>query len=304
MNGSSMTKPCGAIQSLRRWALVTAVALALAACGGGEPDVPQAGGPPGPASFVVDAPPATPVTPGDIASATQASPTGTLHYMVFSASSVAAGPSAPVAAAITRSTTTHDITFVASGVFPASGLIIHKDLLSAATESWNGVIDNGGVQNTPAFISPDGGLLSGGNFFVYCSAGASYQWKLPVVPVVAPSILRAGAQVAVSGNFVAMTDIAPLYGKTFKRFDCTDLLPDTTFGDRDGNLTMAFGGLKLSPDQVKQAFSNAGFTSGGVIYKRRAYKINFKGQTQYAIVALDQDVGGGNPTASVLYRFN
>lgn len=299
-----MTMLNGVIQSLSRWALVPVAALALVACGGGESDLPQAGGPPGPASFVVDAPPPTPtLAPGENEGATRNFPTGRLHYMVFSASSVAAGPSAPVEAVITHSTTTHDIVFAATTAFLAPGLTIHKDLLVADAETWNGVIDNGGIQNNEAFVNPDGGLLSGGNFFVYCSAGASYQWKLPIGPVAAPATLRAGAQVAISGNFVAMTDIAPLYSKTFKRFDCTDSAPDTTFGDRAGNLTMAFGGLKLNPAQVTAAFSNAGFTSGSVNYKRRAYKINFKGQTQYAIVALDQNVGGGSPTASVLYRY-
>lgn len=297
-----MTMLHGVIQSLSRWALVPVAALALVACGGGEPDVPQAGAAPGPATFVVDAPPATPtLASGENLGVTKNFPTGRLHYMVFSASSVNAGPSAPVEAVITKNGFEHDITFAASDAF-LGGLTMYKNLSTAVTETWNGVVGTGGIQSNEAFRNPDDGLLSGGNFFVYCSAG-TYNVPSSAKTATAP-VARAGAKVAISGNFVAMTDIAALYSKTFKRFDCTDTAPDTTFGDRDGNLTMAFGGLKLSPAQVTAAFSTAGFTSGGVIYKRRAYKINFKGQTQYAIVALDQNVGGGNPTASVLYRFN
>lgn len=298
-----MTMLYGAIQSLGRWVLVPAAALALAACGGGEPDVPQAGAAPGPASFVVDAPPATPtLAPGENEGVTRNFPAGTLHYLVFNASSVSAGPSAPVEAVITDDGSVHDIKFAASDAFP-DGLTMHKDLSTAVTETWNGVVGNGGIQSNAAFNNPDGGLLSGGNFFVYCSAGMSYMPTAASNPALEPAS-RAGAQVAISGNFVAMTDVAQLYGKTFKRFDCTNTAPDTIFGDSNGNLTMAFGGLKLSPAQLTAAFSNNGFTSGAVIYKRRAYKINFKGQTQYAIVALDQAVGGGNRTASVLYQFN
>lgn len=305
-----MTMLHGVIQSLSRWALVPVAALALAACGGGEPDLPQAGGPPGPATFVVDAPPATPTLgPGDIASATQASPTGTLPYMVFSASSAPAGSTPQRATAtITHSVAaSHDITFTSFGDPPAPSLTISKDLTEVAPlEKWNGVYYNGGVPNRPLFSGADCvarsdcGLLSGGNFFVYCSAGASYQWKGLLV---APSILRAGAQVAISGNFVAMTDIAPLYGKTFKRFDCTDTAPDTTFGDRDGNLTMAFGSLKLSPAQVTEAFSTAGLTISDVTYKRRAYQWSPTngGAPEYIIVALDKDAAG-KTTASVLYK--
>lgn len=295
-----MTMLHGTIQSLSRWALVPVAALALAACGGGDPDVPQAGGPPGPATFVVDALPATPtLAPGENKGATRNFPPGKLHYMVFSASSVTAGPSVPVEAVITDDGSLHDITFAVSDAFP-DGLTIHKNLSDAVVEAWNGFVAIGGVYSNEVLNNSDGGMRSGGNFFVYCSAG-TYN-VLSSGKTATATVARAGAKVAISGNFVAMTDIAALYNKTFKRFDCTNPAPQTTFGDGNGKLTMAFGSLTLSQEDVTKAFSTAGFTSGGVIYKRRAYKIDFNGQAQYAIVALDQDVGGGNPTASVLYQ--
>ncbi len=298
-----MTKPYGAMPTLRRWALVPLATLALAACGGGDPDVPQAAPGPGPASVAVSAPPQTSVTAGDSAGATHANQTGPLHYMVFSASNVTAGMPVVDVAAINHGGSTHDIVFSATGAFaPSGGLTISKDLTSASIETWNGVSGNGGIQNLGAtFNGNESGLLSDGNILVYCSAGMSYQTLGGSNPGLEPTA-RAGAQVAVSGNFVAMSDIAPLYGKTFKRFDCTNSAPDTKFGDSNGNLTMAFGGITLSPADVVAAFSSAGLTSSGATYKRSAYQITIRGVTRYVIVALDQDAAG-HKTASVLYQF-
>jgi hypothetical protein len=301
--GCSMTKPYGAISTLRRWALVPLATLALAACGGGEPDVPQAVLPPGPATFAVAAPPATPTMSGDTAGATQAGQTGQLHYMVFSASDVAAGMPVSDVATISNSGATHDITFLTTAAFAPAGLVVSKAVAAATVETWNGVSGNGGIQNLEAtFNGNESGLLSDGNFLVYCSAGISSQLLPATIPALAPAA-RAGAQVAVSGNFVAMSDIAPLYGKTFKRFDCTDSAPSTKFGDSNGNFAMAFGAVTLAPADVVAAFSSGGFTSTtGAIYKRRAYQITIRGVTRYAIVALDRDAAG-NATASVLYQF-
>lgn len=296
VKGSCMTMPNRANQSLRRWALVSAAALALAACGGGDPDVPQAGPLPGPATFAVAAPPPPPVVPGDSAGVTQANQVGTLHYMVFGSASVTGGVPSLAQATITQDATSHDVALT-------GGLVIHKDLTNpAAVETWNGVSGNGGVLNMPWPAGSGGGLLSSGNFLVFCAGGTSSQVLLPAMPASEP-YARAGAFVFVSGNFVGMNNIAPLYGKTFKRFDCTDSAPNTTFGDRNGNLTMAFGAVNLSPANVVDAFSIAGFTTAGANYKRRAYQITINGQTQYAIVALDTDAVG-NRTASVLYQYN
>lgn len=296
VKGSCMTMPNRANQSLRRWALVSAAALALAACGGGDPDVPQAGPLPGPATFAVAAPPPPPSVPGDSTGATQATQAGTLHYMVFGASSVAAGVPGGAVATITHSGASHDIALT-------GGLVIHKDLTNpAAVETWNGVSGNGGVLNMPWPAGSGGGLLSDGNFLVYCAGGTSSQVIRPAM-LASELFARINAYVFVSGNFVGMNNIAPLYGKTFKRFDCTDTAPNTTFGDRNGNFTMAFGALSLSPANVVDAFSNSGYSIAGANYKRRAYQITINGQTQYAIVALDTDALG-NPTASVLYQYN
>jgi hypothetical protein len=299
LKGFNMTMPHGAIQSLRRWALAPAIALVLTACGGGEPDVPQAGAAPGPATFAVAAPPPPPVMPGDSTGATQANQTGTLHYMVFGAVNVAGGWPSGSVGTITRDATKHDISLPAL----SSSLVIRKDLTNpAAVETWSGVPGNGGVLNMPWPAGSGGGLLSNGNFLVYCAGGTSSQVVLPAMPA-SELYARINAYVFVSGNFVGMNNIAPLYGKTFKRFDCTDSAPNTTFGDRNGNLTMAFGALSLSPADVVAAFSSAGFSIAGSNYKRRAYQITINGETQYAIVALDTDALG-NPTASVLYRYN
>ncbi len=302
-----MTKQYGAISTLGRWALVPLATLALAACGGGEPDVPQAVLPPGPATFLVAAPPVLPSTidtTGDSAGATQPGLTGHLNYMVFSASDVASGTPKSAVATITDGGGAHDITFPVTGAFaPTTGLVIHKMVADAAVETWNGVSGNGGIQNLAAtFNGNESGLLSDGNFLVYCSAGISSQLLPATMPALAPAA-RAGAQVAISGNFVAMSDIAPLYGKTFKRFDCTDSAPSTKFGDSNGNLSMAFGAVTLAPTEVVAAFSTDGFTSTtGAIYKRRAYQIPIRGITRYVIVALDTDAVG-NATASVLYQY-
>ena len=111
---------------------------------------------------------------------------------------------------------------------------------------------------------------------------------------------------AISGNFVPMTNIAPLYGKTFNRFDCTNTAPTTKFGDDKGTLTMTLNGVTLSQADAVAAFSTAGYRpAGGGTYKRRAYQITLAGTNpavQYAIVALDTDAAGTS-TASVLYQY-
>jgi hypothetical protein len=299
--GCTMTKPQGTMPTLRRWALVPFATLALAACGGGDADAPQAGLPPGPATFAVAPPPATPATPGDSTGATESDQTGPLHYMVFSASNVATGIPVQDLATISRVGVSHDITFPAAGAFAlTNGLVIHLELGTANLPKWNTVSNNGGILNSAdTFSGAESGLINDGNILVYCSAGLSYELLGASHPEWEPSA-RAGAQVAVSGNFVAMSDIAALYGKTFKRFDCTNSAPSAKFGDGNGSLTMAFGPTTLSPADVVAAFSSAGFTSAGATYKRRAYQITIRGVTRYVIVALDKDAAG-NPTSSVLY---
>lgn len=300
-----MTKPYGRISTLRSWALLPLAALALAACGGGESDPPLPGPILGPVTVLVAVPPQTAATPGDSAGAIHADQTGSLNYMVFGASDVATGTPVLARASISRIGITHAIEFPNTGAFAPAGLVISKNIAAAAVETWNGISYNGGILNSAdSFVGIESGLLSDGNFLVYCSARMSYVPASDVHPVTDP-VARAGAQVAISGNFVAMANIAPLYGKTFKRFDCTNSAPDTKFGDGKGNFTMAFNGMTLNQAQVEQAFSAMGYQpSPGLnpTYKRRAYQITIRGVTRYVILALDTDAVG-TPTASVLYQF-
>lgn len=289
------------VLSLARWALPL-VATTLVACGGGDEESPPAVIP-GPSPVAVDAPP---LTPANGTNARGTNVTGSLDFLVFDAS----GASAPATANTTRAAS-NVITFTASGPFaaasagaPGGGLVISKDLSDAAVPTWNGILGNGGVLNLNWPVRSGGGLLSEGNFFVFCSAGVSYT-LLTSTPSLEPAS-RAGAKVAVSGNFVPMTNVAPLYGKTFNRFDCTNSAPTTKFGDDKGTLTMTLNGVTLSQADTVAAFSVAGYRPvGGGTYKRRAYQITLAGTNpavQYAIVALDTDASGTS-TASVLYQY-
>lgn len=149
-------------------------------------------------------------------------------------------------------------------------------------------------------------MLSQGHFFVFCANGVSYQPLEASNPLLEPAS-RAGAQVAVLDNFVPMNDIAPLYGRTFNRFDCTNTAPHTQFGNGNGQLTMTADGLTLAPADVAAAFSATGYQPApGLLptrYKRLAYQITLNGQTQYMVVALDVDAHN-IATASVLYQYN
>lgn len=281
--------------SASRWLVLLGGVVALVACGGGDEDS-AATVVPGPSVVAVDAPPPLPA-----AGASGTHVAGTLDFLVFSATGTPANATATTTIGGYR-----DITFAAAGPFagasagaPGGGLVISKDLANPTYGlKWNTVTENGGIVNLSFPSGSGGGLLSQGNFFVYCSAGRP--------TTVTDAVAKAGAQVAVSGNFVAMTNIASLYGQTFNRFDCTQTAPTTKFGDRKGQLTMVFDGLTLTQAAVVAAFSSAGYqpTPGSnPTYKRRAYQITLNGQTQYAIVALDVDAAG-NASASVLYQYN
>lgn len=286
----------------------------LVACGGGEEE--EASAPP---SLVrVDAPPSAPA--GSTSSGTDLS--GTLHYRLWGSADVATGAGATASAQV-AATPVHftdgvtvggfryydtSITFAPPSPFAAGlqitdayrrSLIWHIQNSSGAWENFDasnigfeiGVVKSGGVSSSALF--EDKGLLGRGNFFVFCSAR-------PVSVTVTEQIARSGAQVAVSGNFVPMDNVAALYGKSFNRFDCAETPNKTTFGDGKGHLTMSFDGITLSEAQTVQAFSSAGYApAAGQIIKRRAYSAVINGVTRTIVVALDNRA---YPYASVLYQ--
>lgn len=247
------------VQSLARWALPL-VAVTLVACGGGEAAGPTANS-------------STPVV--SLAPYTSPVTTSSLGYSVFGRASVATG-SAATAEITSSDAAPITIAFPVSGAFP-TGLVIGG--VNLPIPIWNGVPENGIVPNMDWLSGVGSGILKKGNFFVFCSAGRS--------PSVSDPVAQAGAQVAISDNFVPMNDITPIIGKTFYRFDCTSTAATTT----------TFGGMS----DVSAAFSTTGYQPvGGVTYKRKAYQINLNGQMKYVVVALD--TAAGTSTASVLYQ--
>lgn len=268
------------------WPLLGLVAGNLAACGGGGGTTPYE----------------APVVPAVVLQSNVPVPIQT-HSLPYAVYGGATSVPATALATVRSAQAVTDITFSPAAPF-TTGLLIAK--VNTYVPTWNGVAGNGGIPNKPWPSGSGGGLLSQGNFFVFCSNGVSYQPLEASNPLLEPAA-RAGAQVAVSDNFVLLGDIAPLYGKTFHRFDCTSTAPDTTFGDGNGHLTMTVDGQTLAPTDVAAAFSAAGYQPApGLLptrYKRLAYQITLNGQTQYMVVALDVDAHN-IATASVLYQYN
>lgn len=295
-----------------RYTLCRAASLALlalpmgllVACGGSESTDSVAG----PTTVRVDTPPrAAAAMSAPLSSGIESS--GALNYWVWGSGDVAAGAGATASAQIVALPDySHEgnllgyastITFAPAAPF-ASGLIINN---AHSGVNWPTdtsvdmvVIKGGGVSSTtwPASHTMwSGSLLSLGNYFVFCSAGAA-------TASVSTQTARTGAQVAVSSRFEPMDNLAALYGKSFYRFDCAGTTSKTAFGDGQGHLTMAFDGITLSEAQTVQAFSSAGYTpAAGQIIKRRAYSLVVNGVTRTVVVALDNR---GTPYASVLFQ--
>lgn len=283
-----------------RWAAGAAIlalaASSLVACGGGDD-----------ASTPTQIPTTVTVTPGQSTPSVGNTTSGTtgsgnLNYLVYSNTDLTTGTATAATAQILAvpngSTFTTRITFPAAAPF-ASGLVI--DDAHSGGPNWPTDITpadsliklSGGGPFNMSWPSGNGtGLLAQGNFFVFCANG-------PAAPTIAEQAARTGAQVAISGNFSPMDNVAVLYGKIFKRFDCAGITT-TSFGDGQGHLTMNGDGLNLSEAQTVQAFSADGYApTAGQTVKRRAYSIVTEGRTRYAIVALDNR---GYPYASVLYQ--
>lgn len=284
-----------------RLAVLGLTTAALVACGGGndEATTPVSS----PTTVTVASPPATPSALNTSSGTTSS---GTLNYLVYGSADVAAGSgstaSAQVVAVATANSFTTNVTFPAAAPF-AGGLLIndaHSGSPSWPTDNTPGgslvVLSGGGPFNMSWPSGNGNGLLAQGNFFVFCASGA-------IAPTVTAQTARSGAQVAISGNFSPMDNIAALYGKTFKRFDCAGTTGTTSFGDGQGNLTMTGDGLTLSQAQTVQAFSAAGYApAAGQIIKRRAYSIVINGSTRYVVVALDNRGAPYASYASVLYQ--
>ncbi len=302
-SGVRALRPRPALHRAARLAFLALPLGLLVACGGGESGE-QA---PAPTMVRVD-------TPARAAAATNTplstgiELTGTLNYRVWGSGDVEVGSGATANAQIVAVRMDSElgnilgydttITFPPAAPF-ASGLTIrdaHRGVNWPTDSPDLIVVKGGGVSSTtwPASHTMwPGSLLSLGNYFVFCSAGAANA-------SVSVQAARTGAQVAISSHFEPMDNLAPLYGKSFYRFDCAGTTNKTTFGDDQGHLTMAFDGITLSEAQTVQAFSTAGYTPAtGQTIKRRAYSIAINGVTRYAIVALDNR---GSPYASVLFQ--
>lgn len=281
----------------------------LVACGGGESE--ESAPTPAPTMVRVDTPPrAAAATTAPLSTGIESS--GALNYQVWGSGDVAGGAGTTANGQITATpiiSHPHDtneynllgydttITFATAPPF-TNGLVI-KDAHAGVTwptDDTYHIVKGGGVSSTtwPASHTMwSGSLLSLGNYFVFCSAGA-VQASVPA------QTARTGAQVAVSSRFEPMDNIAALYGKSFYRFDCAGTTNKTTFGDGQGHLTMAFDGITLSEAQTVQAFSNAGYApAADQIIKRRAYSLVVNGVTRTVVVALDNR---GAPYASVLFQ--
>ena len=284
-------------------ALLTLPMCFLVACGGGESEESV----PGPTMVRVDTP-LRAATAGGIAS-TGIELSGALNYQVWGSGDVAGGAgvtaNGQVAAVANYSHGGNLLHYDSSITFPSAlpfttGLVIgdaYRGVTWPTDSSDLIVVKGGGVSSSawPASNTPwgSGRLLSQGNYFVFCSAGAAQA-------SISSQTARTGAQVAVSSRFEPMDNIAALYGKVFYRFDCAGTTNKTTFGDGQGHLTMAFDGITLSEAQTVQAFSNAGYVpAAGQIIKRRAYSLAINGVTRTVIVALDNL---GAPYASVLFQ--
>lgn len=263
---------------------ITGLSLALLGCGGGGSDAPAAPTVvPGPTTVAVTAPPAPPSTGNTSAGIGQS---GALNYLVFDNTSPTTGTG--TMATGTVDATAKTITFPAAPPF-STGLVVGN------------ITANG----SPTFNGSDaGGTSDEGNVFVFCSAGFSTQ-------AVDEPAARAGQKVAFSGNTVALTNVAFLYGKKYNEMNCTNAPGTYTFGDGNGNLTMAYAesngqaGPTLTAAQVVSAFSASGytFTSGdatGGNVKFRAYSNTESGVTIYNVAVLLTQPDGLT-TTSVLY---
>lgn len=274
----------------------------LVACGGGSEESA-----PAPTLVRVDTPPRALAAASGVAS-TGIERSGTLNYQVWSSGDVAAGSGTAASAQVTAVPVyfhegglryyDSSITFAPGGPFP-SGLHIadaHRGPSWPTDSPDLMVVKGGGVSTTTWPTSHtmwSGSLLSLGNYFVFCSAGAA-------TPSVSEQAARTGAQVAVSSRFEPMDNLAPLYGKSFYRYDCAGTTSKTTFGDGQGHLTMVSDGISLNEAETVQAFSSAGYApAAGQIIKRRAYSIVINGVTRTVVVALDNR---GTPYASVLFQ--
>lgn len=317
-SGVRALRPRHALHRTARLALLALPLGLLVACGGGESEE----SPPAPTMVRVDTPPRAATAAGIASTGIELS--GALNYQVWGNGDVAAGSGAMASAqvaAVPDISHTGDIikynttiTFVPAAPF-TTGLKIadaHSGVnwliqdgggtwisVDATDPATGATIKSGGVTTStwPASHTMwSGSLLSLGNYFVFCSAGAASA-------SVSPQAARSGAQVAISSRFEPMDNLAPLYGKSFYRFDCAGTTNKTTFGDGQGHLSMAFDGLALSEAQTVQAFSTAGYTPAtGQTIKRRAYSIVINGVTRYAIVALDNRGSPYVSYASVLFQ--
>jgi len=251
---------------MRRFAVMALAAL-LTACGGGG----GSGGSTGPVSVPVTPTP-TPSAGNTSSGTTQ---TGSLQYLVFSSGSATVASSTsngtPIAAAIDA--TANTITFPAGTAPLSAGLTIG----AAGT-------------NNPTFnsIASVGGTGAQGNGFLWCGAG--------IPPSVTRQVSQAGTIVGISGNMTALSDIAPLYGRTFTKRDCAGDVVTVRFGDGNGNMTLQVNSLPAwTPAQVLAAFTSSGVQlDANTVIRLKAYSITISGTATTVIVALIHDNSGNS----------
>lgn len=258
---------------------IAGLSLALVGCGGGGgSDAPATATTtvPGPTTVTVPAPPATPSTGN---TSTGINQTGTLNYLVYDNTSPTTGTG--TTATGTVDATAKTITFPAAAPF-TTGLVVAQPSDGQTTFNGTGA----------------GAASDALNLLNFCSAGLSTQ-------AVDEPAARTGQKVAFSGNTVALTNVAVLYGKKFNELNCTNATNTFTFGDGNGNLTMTItdaGGVvgqTLAAAQVTSAFSASGYTvaagagsASGANIKLRAYSNTESGVTHYNVAFLLTQANG------------
>jgi len=255
----------------------------LVACGGGSST--PAASVAAPTTVTVTAPQTTPSTGN---TSTGISQTGSLQYLVYDNTSPTTGLGTTAVGAV--NSTARTITFPSAPPF-AGGLAIGG--LTTASITFNSTPEVGGASDS-------------GNVFLFCSAGKS-------TAAAGEAVARAGVRLGFSGNAVALTNVAFLYGKTVSETNCTNVPSTWTFGDGNGNLTLStkeFGGsvgIAMTAAQLTAAFSAAGFTlttgnAAGANVKFRAYSSVESGVTKYLVATLvtATAIGGTNFTSLLL----
>ena len=243
------------------------MAAVLTACGGGGGD----------AATVAVAPAAAPTT---IAAVAIATPTATPG--VTPADAGIAGNLPTLAFTNVGGTSTQNVSISGAGATSVMTFTSPAFTLTGATS------------NSPAWSTNGGMTKANGNVLVYCSAGqtAFSTNSSTLVPY------QQGANVFISANLTAVSDVVVLLGNTYTEFDCAGSTVTSKF-NADGTVTRtnSDGTVNtLTAAQVAQFFSASGFTGGGGSnYKSRAYKYTIAAGTRYFISTIVTQV---NPTAN------